>query len=277
MNFLRLWLRSTPTSILNSYSEYLSSIRISFLPHSRRHIWLEKHVILKRETVSYILVVYEFVRIRLANREEWMRARRVCQATGRCAARACGAARARACRGRGAATAAATAPTAPTRARRCAAAPPASRRSRGTPHTHTAARTPTHHTHARARTYIRTNTHRRARYIFISFQDRPINLCMWHSTFQWIPKQHLHNNNNARFYFGCYNIFPSGEPPDWLLSYDKLYLSSITIIGLMRNLFYRCGDDTCIPPNLYCDGYKDCNDGSDENPQICKLKPLFIF
>ena len=26
-----------------------------------------------------------------------------------------------------------------------------------------------------------------------------------------------------------------------------------------------CGDQTCIPKELFCDGNKDCNDGSDEN------------
>lgn len=32
---------------------------------------------------------------------------------------------------------------------------------------------------------------------------------------------------------------------------------------------YRCGDNTCIPSQLMCDGFEDCSDGSDENWLLC--------
>jgi len=31
-----------------------------------------------------------------------------------------------------------------------------------------------------------------------------------------------------------------------------------------RPAYYNCGDGNCIRERLICDGYKDCNNGADE-------------
>ena len=39
--------------------------------------------------------------------------------------------------------------------------------------------------------------------------------------------------------------------------------------------FFRCKDNvTCIPNNLVCDGFSNCNDGSDEDQRYCSICPL---
>ena len=41
---------------------------------------------------------------------------------------------------------------------------------------------------------------------------------------------------------------------------------------------YQCADKHCISLELLCDGSYNCDDGSDEGPDICStFKPIFTF
>ncbi|XP_073962880.1 uncharacterized protein [Choristoneura fumiferana] len=35
---------------------------------------------------------------------------------------------------------------------------------------------------------------------------------------------------------------------------------------------FRCGNNSCVPPSLLCDGFRDCDDGSDENEHACSRR-----
>jgi len=76
-----------------------------------------------------------------------------------------------------------------------------------------------------------------------------------------------------------------------------LFFSFLTIVSVFLNVFcldysflfsenvscteqeYRCpSDGRCIPERWQCDGEEDCEDKTDEGPEICrKKKKLFLF
>ena len=35
------------------------------------------------------------------------------------------------------------------------------------------------------------------------------------------------------------------------------------------HLYFQCDTGGCIPSSTICDGFRDCNDASDENPEMC--------
>lgn len=49
----------------------------------------------------------------------------------------------------------------------------------------------------------------------------------------------------------------------------------ITDEPLCQDGFLACGDGNCIERGLFCNGEKDCNDGSDENS--CGKSLTFIY
>lgn len=47
---------------------------------------------------------------------------------------------------------------------------------------------------------------------------------------------------------------------------------NITITGICRPGEFRCKDGSCVPQTFACDGKRQCADGSDESPSVCRGK-----